>query len=127
MGLIREADTPIVLDASGTIVRQVEAGDMTVEFDKLEADMDIDDLFTGLPNDMCQAEHWGYVIEGEMRYITASGEEIVAGPGDAYHVPPGHLPHTGHAGARVVEFSRTKELTETMRVVEQNMERSAQV
>jgi hypothetical protein len=121
MGVIREREVPIVVDDGETVVRQMEAGDMTVEMDRLEPNLDMDKLFKGLPDDMCQAEHWGYVIEGEMIYVTADGERIAAGPGEAYYVPPGHLPHTGSEGAHVVEFSKTADLAETMEVVERNM------
>ena len=122
MGVIRESEVPIVVDDGGTVVRQVAAGDMTVEMDRLEPNLDIDALFKGLPDDMCQAEHWGYVIEGEMIYVMADGERIAAGPGEAYYAPPGHLPHTGSEGARVVEFSKTEDLDATMQVVEKNMQ-----
>lgn len=121
MGVIREREMPIMLDDNGTLIRQVEAGDMLVEIDRIEPNLDIDEMFRGLPNDMCQAEHWGYVIEGELTYVTASGERITAGAGEAYYVPAGHLPHTGSEGARCVEFSRAADMAETMRVVEQNM------
>ncbi|HXF58068.1 MAG TPA: hypothetical protein VNO34_10965 [Actinomycetota bacterium] len=45
----------------------------------------------GLPDDRCQCEHWGYVLEGKLIFYTAQGEEeFVAG--DAYQVGPGHTP-----------------------------------
>jgi hypothetical protein len=56
-----------------------------------------------------------------MRYETVSGEQIVAHPGEAYYIPAGHRPHTGGEGAKVVEFSRTKDLEETMQVIDRNM------
>jgi hypothetical protein len=122
MGVIREADTPVVLDDSGTVLRMTEAGDMTVELDVLEPNLNVDHLFEGLPDDCCQAEHWGYVIEGEIRYEMHEGDDVVAVAGDAYYVPPGHRPHSGTKGAKVVEFSKTEDMAKTMEVVERNME-----
>jgi hypothetical protein len=122
MGVIREADTPVVLDDSGTVLRMTEAGDMTVELDVLEPNLNVDHLFEGLPDDCCQAEHWGYVIEGEIRYEMHEGDDVVAVAGDAYYVPPGHRPHSGTEGAKVVEFSKTEDMAKTMEVVERNME-----
>jgi quercetin dioxygenase-like cupin family protein len=38
----------------------------------------------------CQVEHIGYVLEGRMHVVTDDGEELDVGPGDAFHMPPGH-------------------------------------
>jgi hypothetical protein len=59
------------------------------------------------------------VLKGKLTYRTADGEMTV-GAGEAYYAPPGHLPFL-HAGTEVVEFSPTKELEETLAVVEKNM------
>ena len=40
--------------------------------------------------------------------------------GDAYYAPPGHTPKL-YAGSQVVEFSPSRELQQTMEVVEKNM------
>ena len=44
--------------------------------------------------------------------------------GEAYYVPPGHLPYL-FAGTEVVEFSPTEALQETFAVIERNMAASA--
>jgi quercetin dioxygenase-like cupin family protein len=75
--------------------------------------------FKGLPNDQCQAPHWGYVIRGKVTYRSSSGEETFE-TGDAYYAPPGHTPVL-YAGTELVEFSPTKELQETMAVCMKNM------
>lgn len=38
----------------------------------------------------CQVEHIGYVMEGRMVVVMDGGEEIEVGPGDVFHMPPGH-------------------------------------
>jgi mannose-6-phosphate isomerase-like protein (cupin superfamily) len=95
-------------------------GGYTVAFEKYSADADLTPFFKGLPDDQCQAEHWGYVISGKLTFKTADGEETFEG-GDAYYVPPGHTPVL-YAGTEVVEFSPTKELQQTFEVVERNMQ-----
>jgi hypothetical protein len=94
-------------------------GGFTVGFETYTADADLTPMFAGLPDDRCQASHWGYVIEGRLTFRTADGEETYEA-GDAYYVGPGHTPVLS-AGTEVVEFSPTKELEETLAVVEQNM------
>ena len=97
-----------------------EALDYTIGFEAYSADADLRDLFKGLPDDRCQAPHWGYVVTGRLIFHTAGGpEEFVAG--DAYYVGPGHTPELV-AGTEVVEFSPTAELQQTMEVVTRNAE-----
>ena len=98
-------------------------GGYTVGFETYTADADMGELFKGLPDDRCQCEHWGYVIKGKLSFKTAGGEETFE-TGDAYYVPPGHTPVL-YAGTEVVEFSPTKELQQTMEVIEKNMESAA--
>ena len=38
----------------------------------------------------CQVEHIGYVLEGRMKVVMDGGEELEVGPGDVFHMPPGH-------------------------------------
>lgn len=40
--------------------------------------------------DSCQVEHIGYVIEGRMALKMDDGSEREFGPGDTFHMPPGH-------------------------------------
>jgi hypothetical protein len=99
-------------------------GDFTVAFEEYSADADLGPLFAGLPDDRCQARHWGYVIRGKLAYRSADGTVEEIGPGEAYYVGPGHTPHI-YAGTEVVEFSPTAELDETMAVVMRNVEGGA--
>lgn len=38
----------------------------------------------------CQVEHVGMVVSGRAKIAMDGGEERVVGPGDVFHVPPGH-------------------------------------
>ena len=40
--------------------------------------------------DSCQVEHIGYVLEGRMALKMDDGTEREFGPGDTFHMPPGH-------------------------------------
>ena len=95
-------------------------GGYTVAFERYTADADLTPFFAGLPDDRCQAPHWGYVVKGRLTCKTAAGDETFEA-GDAYYVGPGHTTVL-FAGTEVVEFSPTGKLGETMEVVTKNME-----
>jgi hypothetical protein len=95
-------------------------GGYTVAFETYTQDADLSPFFDGLPNNQCQAAHWGYVIKGKVSFQTADGEETFE-TGDAYYVAPGHTPKL-FAGTEIVEFSPTEELQRTIEVVTKNME-----
>ena len=94
-------------------------GGYTVGFETYTADADLTALFAGLPDDRCQCPHWGYVAKGKVTFKTEAGEETFVA-GDAYFVGPGHTPVL-FAGTEVIEFSPTRELEQTLEVVEKNM------
>jgi Cupin domain len=96
----------------------------TVGFETYTADADLAPLFAGLPDDRCQCPHFGYVLEGKVKFTFADGREETYEAGDAYHAPPGHTP-TLYAGTEIVEFSPTEPLQRTLEVVSKNMEASA--
>jgi cupin domain len=92
----------------------------TVAFETYTQDADLSPFFEGLPDNQCQAPHWGYVIQGKVTFKYGDRDETYEA-GDAYYAPPGHTPVL-FAGAEVVEFSPTKELQQTIEVVSKNME-----
>ena len=98
-------------------------GGYTVGFETYTQDADLSPFFSGLPNDQCQCEHWGYVIKGKVSFKYGDREETYES-GDAYFAPPGHTPVL-FAGTEIVEFSPTAELQRTIEVVTKNMEAAA--
>jgi len=92
----------------------------TVNFVTIRQDSDLAPMFKGLPDDRCSCPHWGFVFKGKLTFKSASGDETFE-TGDAYYVPPGHTPVL-YAGTEVVEFSPTKELHDTLEIVEKNMQ-----
>lgn len=97
------------------------AGGYTVCFETHTADQDLTPIFQGLPDDQCQFLRLGYVVEGTAEFRIDGRTEVYTA-GDAYYVPPGHVP-IHHDGARVVEFSPTQTLGETIGAVLANVER----
>ena len=68
---------------------------------------------------LCQLPRWGYVLKGKTSFQLAGREESYEA-GDAYYVPPGHIP-VHHVGAEIIEFSPTDVLGATMAAVMRNM------
>jgi glyoxylate utilization-related uncharacterized protein len=99
--------------------RSGELDDYTVSFSSYTADYDPAEFFRGLPDDRCQARHWGYVLTGKVTFRYADRDETYE-TGDAFYAPPGHTPVV-FEGTEVVEFSITDEATKTVEVVRRNM------
>jgi hypothetical protein len=91
-------------------------GGFTVCFESYTADADVAPMFRGLTDDRCQFPRWGYVVQGRIGFRFADRVETYQA-GDAYYVPPGHTP-IHHAGAEIVEFSRTEQLGQAVGVAD---------
>jgi hypothetical protein len=99
---------PIVIAAEGVEIRATEAGDLTMSLVRLAKGHDARPLFEGLPNDLCQCPHWGYVISGSLRVWTGDGASVFAA-GQAFYWPPGHAPEALE-DSDFLEISPTQEL-----------------
>ena len=119
MPKIMQDQVPVLVD-DGTITgRYAELGPFTIGFETFHADADPAPLFRGLPDDRCPCEHWGQVRSGKLVFrYTDHVEELVAG--EFYYAAPGHLPLVT-AGTEVAEFTPTRELNQTMAVLQANM------
>jgi hypothetical protein len=95
-------------------------GGYTVNFACFRADMDHTPLLKGAPDDRCQCPHWGYVLGGQLTYRFADHDETVHA-GDAFYLPPGHLPVGNAPGSRIVQFSPTKQLREVEAILMRNL------
>jgi len=114
-----KADIPIAGEMEAGTLRVIEWGGMTVEFGSGRKALDPSPFYKGLPDDRCQCPHWGYVIEGQLRYRFADHEEVYQA-GDAYYAPPGHTPLMS-AHTEYVEFSPTDGYQQTMEVLARNV------
>ena len=96
-----------------------QLGDYVVGFSTFHEDGDATPLFKGLPDDRCQAAHWGYIFKGRVTFKYADHDEVYEA-GDAYYAPPGHTPAIT-AGTEIIEFSPTDEYGRTMEVIGRNL------
>lgn len=113
-------DLPIVDDyGDGFCSRLVEWGGMIVSYETFPKGVDATPLFKGLPDDMCQSPHWGYILRGRMR-IKRVGGDFVLRTGDVYYLEPGHVPVFEEA-TEVLEFSPKHEYQQTIDVVNHNI------
>src|SRR5262245_58124384 len=84
-------------------------------------DMDHTPLLKGAPGDSCQCPHWGYVLQGRLTYRFADHEETVQA-GDAFYLPPGHIPVSNEPDSAIVQFSPTRELRQVETVIMKNLQ-----
>ncbi|GAB2743142.1 hypothetical protein GCM10027072_43830 [Streptomyces bullii] len=82
-------------------------GGMSVGYLAFPQGTDMGPALKGMPDDACQCPHWGYVLKGRLRLLTAQGEEFYEA-GQAYYWPPGHVPVILE-DCEIVEFSPTEE------------------
>jgi hypothetical protein len=89
MRSIRAADVPIALKDDNVEVRLSEVGEMTVGYFRFAKGTDLGPALVGLPGDMCQCPHWGYMLEGTLLMRTPSGGTTPTRPARRSTGPPG--------------------------------------
>lgn len=94
---IAKQDIPERFNMPGAVARQqVDFGDashygtISGEYFSLATDTDIAPLLKGLDGDLCQAPHWGYVLQGALTVTYANGDSERPAAGDLFYWPPGH-------------------------------------
>jgi hypothetical protein len=102
-------DIPLEMKVDGIETRGVVWGDQLVRHIDLPAGVDFTPLFVGLPGDMCQCPHWGYIVAGSIRLRYADGTEELNSAGDVYYWRGGHTGWTDE-GVKFIEFSPTAEI-----------------
>jgi AraC-like ligand binding domain len=100
--------------------RHGEIDGCAVSFVSIRETHDLAPLLKGLPDDRCQCPHWGYVLKGRLIWRFADREEVCEA-GDAFYVPPGHVPEA-EAGSEFIQFSPTEELRATEAAMMKNMQ-----
>lgn len=108
---IAKEDVPVKIDAPGAVARlKKDFGDasgygkISGEYFSLAAGTDISPLLQGLEDDLCQAPHWGYLLQGEVTVSYADGSQEVTSAGDLFYWPPGHTVKVAE-DAEVILFS----------------------
>ncbi len=101
-------NVPVAIEGDGVELRTQEAGGgLSVGFMRLPGGANLAPLLHGLPDDLCQCPHWGYVISGRVRMHTAGGS-VDFGAGDAFYWGPGHAPEALE-DTEYVDFSPSAE------------------
>ena len=93
----------------------------TVNFTSFREDIDGTPLMKGLPDDRCQCPHWGYVFKGKQTVRYADRDEVFEA-GDAFYIPPGHIPVSNEPGTVFLWFSPSEELRTAEAVMIKNMQ-----
>lgn len=100
--------TPVVLAGDGVELRLKEiGGGFSVAFMRLSQGMEMAPALKGLPDDLCQCPHWGYLLKGTLRMHTKEGTRDYSA-GEAFYWAPGHAPEAVE-DVEYVDFSPTEE------------------
>ena len=102
-------EIPLELQLDAIETRGIEWEDQLVRHVDLPPGVDFTPLFRGLPGDLCQCPHWGYIVEGSIHLRYADGTEEVNRAGDVFHWPGGHTGWTDE-GVVFVEFSPSEQI-----------------
>lgn len=110
-------------EVHGPVVDRSEdiEGGYTITFVSFGVDVDGAPLLKGLPSDMCDCPHWGYVLKGTVGFRSPAGEERFS-EGDAFYVAPGHTPFS-EAGSEMLMFHPTQQLRTVESVLKANFDR----
>jgi mannose-6-phosphate isomerase-like protein (cupin superfamily) len=92
---LNKNDIPVKLCVPGATARQlpdfgVPEGTFGVEYFSLATGTDLAPFLEGLPDDACDAEHWGYLISGRAVVTYNDRSEETVNGGDVFYWPAGH-------------------------------------
>ncbi|RNI24524.1 hypothetical protein EFB08_16550 [Rufibacter latericius] len=95
-------------------------GGMSAAFMEVPAGTDFAPFLEGLPQDMCPAPHWGYLLEGAIQLKYADGRVETINKGEIFYWP---APHTGKVlkDAKFIEFSPEEEYQQVMTHISNKM------
>jgi hypothetical protein len=115
LGLRRE-EVPTAIQGDGVELRKQPAGTMTVAFVTARKGTDLRPALKGLPSDLCQCPHWGYVLKGKIRMHTGTGLHDYEA-GQAFYWAPGHAPEMLE-DSEYVDFSPTREFDQVIQHIQ---------
>jgi hypothetical protein len=105
--------TPVAIEGDGVELRtQPIGGGMSATFVQLPAGADLRPATAGLPDDLCQCPHWGYMLSGRVKMHTRDGAETYEA-GQAFYWGPGHAPEALE-DCEYVDFSPTDEFNHVL-------------
>ena len=95
-------------------------GNMNVSWNEYSKVPDQTQLLKGLPDNLCQCPHWGYIVKGSIRIKYRDYDEVVS-EGEVYYMQPGHIP-IFEDNCEIIEFSPKEEYRDLLEVIDQNIE-----
>lgn len=104
-------DLDVTVENDDYSLREADWGGMRVARATNNIDYDMTPLLKGLPNDMCQTPHWGYVSKGSIQVKYEDHSELIEA-GDLFYLEPGHTAFI-EAGTEFIEFSPEEEARRT--------------
>jgi hypothetical protein len=112
---VAKDNVEIKMEIPGAVIRQrLDFGDasgfdkISGEYFTLAAGVDTAPLFQGLPGDLCQCPHWGFVMRGQLTTTDTNGVQETVSANDLFYWPPGHNVKVD-ADAEIVMFSPQRE------------------
>jgi mannose-6-phosphate isomerase-like protein (cupin superfamily) len=108
-------------DHGPVVDKNEELDGYTVNWVTFREDIDATPMLKGLPDDRCQSPHWGYVLKGRLTFRFPDHDEVFEA-GDAFYLPPGHIPVGNEPGSEYLQFSPTDKLKEVSEVIMKNMQ-----
>ncbi len=113
MNATTREQAPVQIEGDGVELRCTPVGGgMSAGFVRLPMGADLRPAVVGLPSDLCQCPHWGFLIKGRVRMHTTNGPQDFAA-GDAFYWAPGHAPEALE-DSEYVDFSPTDEFNHVL-------------
>jgi hypothetical protein len=106
---LRKEELPVALQLPVATFRAIEWDDTSVVYVTMKAGANATPLLEGLPGDLCQCPHWGYMLTGAIHLRYSDGKEEVCRAGEMFYWPAGHTVWV-EEDTSFVEFSPRKEL-----------------
>ncbi len=114
MKAITREQAPVAVEGDGVELRAAAiGGGMSTAFVQLPKGADLRPATKGLPDDLCQCPHWGYVLKGSIRMHTPADQHQDFAAGEAFYWGPGHAPEALE-DSEYVDFSPTEEFTHVL-------------
>jgi hypothetical protein len=104
--------------APGYASRFTDWGGITVAFERAHAGQDASAMVKGLPDDRCQAPHWGFLFSGKIVVHFDDRMETIE-RGQAYYIAPGHAIEFLE-DSEALEFTPTAALERTFAAIRRN-------
>ncbi|MGI5355192.1 hypothetical protein ACQI4E_07725 [Streptomyces sp. CA-252508] len=118
-GMTRE-QAPVAIEGDGVELRVREiGGDMTAAFIAFPRGTDMRPALKGMPDDLCQCPHWGFLFKGRLRMHTGAGSDDYEA-GQAFYWAPGHAPEALE-DCEFLDISPTDKFNEVIAHVKANM------